>query len=455
MLHAEGIIPILKVDVLLNINAFFLDIRNRYSPYQTAPRAPMTRVEEVDVDDWRNEIIAYEDRLGNFLQPETPIRSTPWPISGMRYQPSGSFLSHMSHDQDINFEGEPRTLEPTDSNDCLELNAGEFPIEDWGELWEYREIDPELCDDNGNSGTNSTEDEEDGLKHPESSSTSMNHELNLYKRPRHEPEDDLLPKRKRSQRSNEDTSLSSGSDIPSRTELEDTPRSRFACPFYKSSPAYYRGCSVLTLTSISRVKQHILRAHTKPSYCPVCCQTFTSDDARDEHLIERTCQVGEHVPPDGITRSQEKRLKSRRGTRNMSDRDQWYRIWNIVFPEAPKTKSIYLGDWQSEVIEASRQFMNQEGVAIIVRQLGRDDARWKNDQELKGRLENALSKVFDEWETCPSSARKLTNGGRSGGPEQTSQQRAPEEREVGPGSDSGSVEGTTSSEMRAPQDKQK
>ncbi|RSL96780.1 hypothetical protein CEP52_011276 [Fusarium oligoseptatum] len=89
-------------------------------------------------------------------------------------------------------------------------------------------------------------------------------------------------------------------------------------------------------------------------------------------------------------------LRSRRGTKNMSDRDHWYRIWNILFEEAPKTKSIYLGNWQSEVIEASRQFMNQEGVAIIIRQLGRDDARWKNDEELKTRLEKALSKVFDD-----------------------------------------------------------
>ncbi|RSL91843.1 hypothetical protein CEP51_000115 [Fusarium floridanum] len=412
---------------------------------------------------------AFGDRFWNLRQLETPSRSVPSPFSRMRYQPSGSFPSYMSLHDDINFEGEPRTLEPTGSNDHLELNGGGSSIGNWDELLEYPEIGPELWDDNGNSGTNFTEDEEDGPKHAKSPSMSMNLETSLRKRPRHGSEDDDKehsdgPVTKR-QRSNEDASQSSGSGIRLKAELEDTSPRSFACPFYRSSPAYFQKCSILTLTSISRVKQHIIRAHTKPSYCPVCYRTFTSLDARDEHLIERACQIGEHVVPEGITRSQEAMLRSRSGTKNMSDRDHWYRIWNILFEEAPKTKSIYLGDWQSEVIEASRQFMNQEGVAIIIRQLGRDDARWKNDEELKTRLEKALSKVFDEWESFPTSARKLKNSGRSGGPEETSQQRAPEEGEVGPGTESESFEGTTSSgtrksktrrsQMGAPHDEQK
>ncbi|KAL2672433.1 hypothetical protein Neosp_013143 [[Neocosmospora] mangrovei] len=290
----------------------------------------------------------------------------------------------------------------TGPNDDPKSNLGICSFGDYDELWEYPEIDPEVCDWDENYDIKSTDDEEGTSGDPEPPSMSTNHEPSLRKRSRHEWEDhangdpdEPFVKRPRH-----------GWEDHVNGDLDEPPQGfTLACPFFRHNPVKYQMCHGRKLTSISRVIQHIMRFHTRPAHCPICFRTFNSADARDEHLIEQACQIGEHVVPDGITRSQEARLRSRRAPRNMSVNDRWFRIWNILFSEAPKTNSIYLGDWQSEVIDASRQFMNQEGVAIIVRQLERDDSRWKNDEGLKKRLENALCKFEVKGNATAESAR--------------------------------------------------
>lgn len=114
-------------------------------------------------------MIATRGRL-RIHQDMAPSRPAAWPTPGMRYRTLESFL---------NFEGESRPLEPTDANDYPELNAAGCSFEDWNEHWEYPKIDPELCDCNGNSATNSTEDGEDAPGDPEPPSMGTNHEPNL------------------------------------------------------------------------------------------------------------------------------------------------------------------------------------------------------------------------------------------------------------------------------------
>jgi len=65
---------------------------------------------------------------------------------------------------------------------------------------------------------------------------------------------------------------------------------RLACPFYKKDPVGHNGCHRMTLSAISRVKQHLSRNHQLPVYCPVCKEIFPDEGVRDTHTMQRTYQ---------------------------------------------------------------------------------------------------------------------------------------------------------------------
>ncbi|PMD42711.1 hypothetical protein L207DRAFT_457201, partial [Hyaloscypha variabilis F] len=105
----------------------------------------------------------------------------------------------------------------------------------------------------------------------------------------------------------------------------------FACPFAKKDPLKYRCCYSYTLNRVRDVKQHLSRHHQLPIYCPRCMVIFETEDERDEHQRSIVCSVQDSVRHDGLTRAQKAQL-SERVSSTMTVEDQWFAIFDILFP---------------------------------------------------------------------------------------------------------------------------
>ncbi|KAI1360640.1 hypothetical protein F5Y08DRAFT_343484 [Xylaria arbuscula] len=159
-----------------------------------------------------------------------------------------------------------------------------------------------------------------------------------------------------------------------------------ACPYYKHNPAAHQSCARLKLSKISYVKQHLVRQHIVPTYCPRCLEIFSESEDFREHLsqIERCEERLGTV--EGITKTMKEQL-SRRADQSASEADQWRDIWKLIFGrEPPATPYIDLGfseeiNWYNDYllrqvpIRLSSQGVSQEIVQGAVEEVARE---WKD-----------------------------------------------------------------------------
>ena len=191
----------------------------------------------------------------------------------------------------------------------------------------------------------------------------------------------------------------------SRTDLS------FACPFCKKDPRRYRICYRYRLSRIGDVKQHINRCHRLPVYCPLCMEVFATESLRDEHIRARSCPTKSVEPFDGVTEDQ-KKLLARRISSKIPEEEQWYAVFEILFPDHPRPLSPYIDQKLSEELGSFQDFMASEGLKIIREHL-QPHINWAPDHD--GDLEafqnqilgQCLQRLFDEWErtTSPSSSQ--------------------------------------------------
>ncbi|KAK3898010.1 hypothetical protein C8A05DRAFT_19329, partial [Staphylotrichum tortipilum] len=115
-----------------------------------------------------------------------------------------------------------------------------------------------------------------------------------------------------------------------------------ACPYYKMDPVRYYGCANLKkFRAIKTIKQHLARRHSD-IHCARCKTVFPNEPAHQRHLEEEVCLFKPWDLWDPlITPSQQKELGKR--SKGGSVREQWFAIWDIVFPGRPKPPSPYLG----------------------------------------------------------------------------------------------------------------
>ena len=119
---------------------------------------------------------------------------------------------------------------------------------------------------------------------------------------------------------------------------------RLACPFYKLDPMRFMSCTPFRLSRIRDVKQHLLRRHRQPPYCPVCGNIFKDPESRDIHIMARDCHSplgGVPVNIEGVTDTQRAAL-SRRSDSDLDLASQWFRVWEILFPGNPRPLSPYM-----------------------------------------------------------------------------------------------------------------
>lgn len=184
---------------------------------------------------------------------------------------------------------------------------------------------------------------------------------------------------------------------PKVAEEETTENQSFACPFSKKSPSIYRRCYRYELKRVRDVKQHLRRCHRKAVYCPVCSQTFPTEEARDTHVRQRNCPENPRTSVEGISDIQAQKLAARCSSKE-SPEQQWFRVFDICFPGLPRPRSPYVDRLLSEELQSFRDYASVEGPSIMMEHL-RGVHIW-NDQDasfLRRMLSEGLEHIADRW----------------------------------------------------------
>lgn len=180
----------------------------------------------------------------------------------------------------------------------------------------------------------------------------------------------------------------------------------FACPFYKEDPLKHLQCLRIELKRIKDVKQHLNRKHRQPSYyCPTCWMVFDQPTDRDIHISQRGCSLQDQVNYEGISEDQSRQL-TRKVDRRLSEEQQWFSVWDIVFPDVPCPESAYLGNQIEESMAMIHDFWDVNGKALV------SGALWErglipepNVSELEKSLKESLRASWQRhwnlwWKSC-------------------------------------------------------
>lgn len=339
----------------------------------------------------------------------------------------------LHYNQQVELEERPNPSLTKRQIDYFEVDHDVHSFDDdWDDLWEDPYTGTELHGGNEKSATATKPPDaaEKVSSDPTSKSTGTNQKSSLSKRPRRDSEegDDNDPRNWR---------------INKHPKLDgDLWPLHFACPYFRRNPTHYGDCFRYKLKHIADVKQHLKRNHRQPTHCNICLEELPSEDALHDHIRAQQCRKRAYIAPDGMTSLQEKRVISRVGNRKKPVAEQWFEIYDILFPGVPKPEFVYLGDQLAEGVESFRQFVSRQGLKMIVQELKGSNIQGGDDQELEGRLQNAFSNMFDVFLNRQNAPRDGKNYGQSSGLGTTSQRR---EGAVGRRTESGSGEEDTTS----------
>lgn len=141
--------------------------------------------------------------------------------------------------------------------------------------------------------------------------------------------------------------------------------STFACPFYLLDKERHEECLTRhSLPTIEAVKEHMWASHRRPTFCPICKETFATLSARDEHIRGRSCEHRDSPTFDGLTDRQIQQI-ARRHSRHSSREIQWYELWDVVSPLGPHPPSPYYSNEDEFRVVALRRFWEANGREII------------------------------------------------------------------------------------------
>jgi hypothetical protein len=148
---------------------------------------------------------------------------------------------------------------------------------------------------------------------------------------------------------------------------EKKARSQFACPFQRLDPLKHHECLKYALHRIKDVKQHLYRRHKQPDYyCARCFHIFTTADAREEHVRSKNCDNLEAPKFEGITDMQKKRL-NKTSSRGLDPQEQWFSMWDIIFPNKSRPSSVMIGNYIAEMVPLLRNLWSRKKYGILAK----------------------------------------------------------------------------------------
>ncbi|KAI1342190.1 hypothetical protein F5Y15DRAFT_334139 [Xylariaceae sp. FL0016] len=168
-----------------------------------------------------------------------------------------------------------------------------------------------------------------------------------------------------------------------------------ACPFYKKDAHKYRACRKFKLLRMKDVKQHVHRKHMKPAcYCPICFETFATVGKRDEHITKRDCQSRPQPYFEGVSEHQRRQLNHYPG-RTRPILEQWYDMWEVIFPTETRPMSPYIGDGQEEMMPLIRSLWTKGRHDIVKHALEECQTSSRMEHEL---IFQVIENVFNQLE---------------------------------------------------------
>lgn len=219
------------------------------------------------------------------------------------------------------------------------------------------------------------------------------------KRARYQPAKEGIHKDK------EDPASRGPQSASEKQQIEDGDALTFGCPFLKKDATTHHQCCGYVLRRIRDVKQHLWRKHQMPVYCRRCGDVFSDENALDSHSQNVDCNRRAFGKLEGVTQTQRQQL-SKKPPPNQTWYDQWYGIFDILFPghhERPKSPYIDSG-LLSDVIKY-QLFVTTEGPRILQNTLT-DNGAWawnlpngETDRlAFQNRiLEEGVRRIFYEW----------------------------------------------------------
>lgn len=155
----------------------------------------------------------------------------------------------------------------------------------------------------------------------------------------------------------------SKTDTDSATE----PCSKLACPFQKQDPHKHHECLKYVLHRIKDVKQHVYRRHKQPDYyCARCGDIFKTADERDGHSRRENCETLAVPEFEGISEKQKNRL-NKSSSRGVDPQEQWFEMWDIIFPNKLRPSSAWVGSYMEEMVPLLRGLWNHKSSTILAR----------------------------------------------------------------------------------------
>ncbi|KAG7285034.1 hypothetical protein NEMBOFW57_009652 [Staphylotrichum longicolle] len=173
-------------------------------------------------------------------------------------------------------------------------------------------------------------------------------------------------------------------------------------------------CFSKILSRIRDVKQHLTRKHSPEFYCDRCSTIFPNDQSRRRHVNHeagRSCLPSSQL--DGITHQQRVQM-SRKSDRKLSEEEQWFVIWDIVFPGRRRPDSPYRDENISAGLYSFRRYCQTHGPALLDDEMQSMIASntW-SDLDISGEgrrhilewaLDEGLDRVFGAWRSRTSRA---------------------------------------------------
>lgn len=137
----------------------------------------------------------------------------------------------------------------------------------------------------------------------------------------------------------------------------------FSCLFYKRDPKRYESCRLVDVSNLPSLRQHLLKKHRQPPYCPTCFEVFRLVSERDQHVILRACTPAAAGHVEGISDCQVSRM--RESCTDCTDEESWFRIWDIIFPEGRKPYSAYAEEPIDQLCLVFQRFWRLDGQWVL------------------------------------------------------------------------------------------
>ncbi|KAI4603214.1 hypothetical protein KJ359_006007 [Pestalotiopsis sp. 9143b] len=189
--------------------------------------------------------------------------------------------------------------------------------------------------------------------------------------------------------------------VAKQTPNDDIRPKVLACPYWKHDREKYRLCCKLSHKRIRDVKQHLHRRHTPDIYCDRCLEVFDNAERYETHVHSRVaCFRTAGSQLEGIDKVQSRAL-SKKSKRNLGEEDQWFAMWDILFPGVARPASAYADSELTEEMNSFQEYWTNRGRDILMDELNSSDI-WvlsPDQRETQGRqiLSRGLNSIYEQW----------------------------------------------------------